>query len=70
MLRKLGFFLKIYFIVYYVYVYEHMPAGARRGQKKVLYPIEPELRAVVGCPGSFLGTELQSSERAASALKH
>lgn len=65
-LRKLGyFFLKIYFIVYYVYMYEHMCAGAQWGQKKVLNSIELKLHAVVGCPVHVLGTELQSSERAA-----
>ena len=67
MLRKLGFIL---LFIMFVYVYEHMLAGAQRGQRKMLDPTEPELRAVVGCPGSLLGTELQSPERAASALKH
>lgn len=45
-----------------------MSAGAHRGEKRVLDPLELDLQATVSYPTWVLGTKLGSSAKATSTL--
>lgn len=47
-----------------------MRAGIHRDQKRSPEPLELELQVAMSCPLWMLRTELKSSERTVSALKH
>lgn len=58
----------IFYLCICLHGYSHVYAGASRGQKKGLYPLEWKIEAIVSCLASVLQTELWFFTKISNAL--